>query len=780
MTRALTALFDPGPLIRAAQRNEKPAPVTGLALMLEGRLLDYRAIAGRVGWPVLGEAARTRAAAETRLLGAIGLHLTGSDQAESEYRSLIRAKDLDAATLALLLLSFLYSDTGRPNAAIELLSKNAGKFSRSPIPGALIFLQRGMRLAEAGLLDDAVEETRRVKSLIRGSKPASWGKALGTIAEHNLFAYQWRIRPGATLPTNLPLMSNQPTLLRDTLLIEEGTSKFLDATFERGLADPYSRSVLFQAADPVEVPLHGAVIRTELLSDWNAARRARTLLGRYLTISRLGTPNGVPTGAFELLRRSGDAKGIQSAARTISRVGPLGPLRLFVSSLIDRSPFADEPAASLAVLLEAAHLLSPEEAARAATELMGEESTFINQWNTSSRALAELIRTAPSSFQTEAASFTRRLLESTVHSGVVQELSRVVQAIRWAEVDEDERKRWTPIVRETYGAKTDARFAAASAVIALADIDPTMVEGLLHDRLAHSPAVDVVSVLFSVLDPPPRWARQQAWPVIASSLLEIRESAARGSHALGGIDVARLAVEVLRHQPRDKPGWDLLIDFLVDPKVDASSKAGALDDLGRPRTRIPRSVEARLRDAIDAVGAVDVPLGTSPEALEATKLRLALRIGGLASEVILARLLALAGNANVLSRVMAARTVAFGSTRLGHEVSLTIALTLSHDAEPDVRGAAGTALAQMAGDAGGSLAQARRARIRNLLAESGVVAPLGVLAGLYGVRELGRPIEPDVEKLVRSIEQHHASRRVRDAAQRVLSLNSDRDERSAS
>jgi hypothetical protein len=45
---------------------------------------------------------------------------------------------------------------------------------------------------------------------------------------------------------------------------------------------------------------------------------------------------------------------------------------------------------------------------------------------------------------------------------------------------------------------------------------------------------------------------------------------------------------------------------------------------------------------------------------------------------------------------------------------------------------------------------------------------------------LGRPIEPDVEKLVRSIEQHHASRRVRDAAQRVLSLNSDRDERSAS
>ncbi len=139
-------------------------------------------------------------------------------------------------------------------------------------------------------------------------------------------------------------------------------------------------------------------------------------------------------------------------------------------------------------------------------------------------------------------------------------------------------------------------------------------------------------------------------------------------------------------------------------------------------------------------------LGSPPESFVAGKLRLASRVGGLAS---------------VLSSVR---------SRVGAGVASTIALMLAHDANHDVRGAAARALAQLTGTGEETLERARRERLRTLLAEPGVVVPYGVLAGLYDAAIANEATDEEFRLPVQLIATQHPSRAVRVGAQTLIAL----------
>jgi hypothetical protein len=108
--------------------------------------------------------------------------------------------------------------------------------------------------------------------------------------------------------------------------------------------------------------------------------------------------------------------------------------------------------------------------------------------------------------------------------------------------------------------------------------------------------------------------------------------------------------------------------------------------------------------------------------------------------------------------------------RAGAGVVTTVALTLTHDPNHDVRGAAGRALAQLVGGGSETLDRARRSRLLTLLADPGTVVPYGVLAGLYETMRSTFKLDGELLTVVESLEKQHPSRRVREAARSVLEL----------
>jgi hypothetical protein len=765
----LEVLLDPGALLRRVQReSDLPAPV-GLALLLEGEFVPYRSVAHRQGWPDLEGGSTPQTDPGKRLLSAVILHLSGSGDAEAAYRRLTRVRESEIVTLALLLLAYLYSDTGRPQKAIKLLRQALPKHP-APLEETLLRLQLGMRLAEESDAHAAVTEAKLASRVASQVKPASWRKALRTIALHNLFAYDWRSGVTRRSPFSLPPRGEASLLMRPSILYAEGLSKYLGSTFERSLADPYTRSIRFQAVDPVETPLRGALNRAELVGDWNDVRQARTLLGRYLVLSRLGTPNGVPAAAIELLRRAGDADGVRAAAATVGRMGPLGQLRLVTQALVERGDLgAGEAIASLRLLRIGADLLEPTTVATAAAQLMADPAFFQAQWAESPDALAMLLGLAPAATQTEAALFTRSLIEANPDGPLVQGLAAVVAAIRWSDVDESERTRWLQLVREVFGTATQTHFVALRALLALATTNAADVESLLRMRFDAHPDVETLALVFDAFPQPPTWARTSAWPLISARLREAREQASRGSYGFGMIDVANLALAALQGRSNSQ-GWNDLVDFLLDPAVSMSSKTTALENLARPDVRLPVDVRRRLQSGLPAIAAFDDQLGVSPEAFRGAVLKLSAKTRAGARDELLVALLRLAGEPSAVSRIVAAGCLAAVQPRVGASVATTLALTLAHDPNHDVRGAAGRALAQLAGDGDETLDRARRGRLLTLLTDPGTVVPYGVLAGLYETTRTTSKLDGELRAAVESLEKQHPSRRVREAARSVLQL----------
>ena len=303
----LEPLIDPGALIRSAQQETKPDDRSGLALLIEAQFLIYRRSADEAGWPQLGEAAPKNANLGKRLLGALGLHFVGDAQAEDEYLRVMKARDSTLSTAGTILLAIFYRDSGRLEDALGTVRRRALRATALD-EKALLGLHLGLRLAEAGNWVEASEETQTAFASLAQSHDWRWSNELAVVAAHNRFQFDWRRRI-AHDPFRLPRRS-QYALNRGDLLVSAGLAKYLDTQYDSALADPYVRTITFQAEDETESRLQGALLRSEVLADWERINRDRRLLRSFSIISRLGTRLPVAPAALELLRRAGDDRRI--------------------------------------------------------------------------------------------------------------------------------------------------------------------------------------------------------------------------------------------------------------------------------------------------------------------------------------------------------------------------------------------------------------------------------------------------------------------------------------
>ena len=331
-------------------------------------------------------------------------------------------------------------------------------------------------------------------------------------------------------PFDLPPRSTFGPLVRNEVLLAEGLTDFLNTSFQRSLADPYSRTISWRAEDPAEARLRGALVRAEVLGDWLEIRQMRSLLGRYLVLSRLGTPGSVPPAALELLRRAGDADGIRSAARTMSRIGSTAPVRAATAALVSRGDLGeDEATASLRLIEIGADLLEAADAEKAARQLMADPERFVSRWNATPDALAALVASSPRAVQSEAAQFVRSLLDEP-NGALVQSLARIVAATRWEEVDRSERSAWLPVIEANFGSGTDAHFVSAQAILQLAKTGSREIARFLQRRFAQKPTLDLLALIFDASARIPNWAREPGWALLSDALNRVRADARAGTY----------------------------------------------------------------------------------------------------------------------------------------------------------------------------------------------------------------------------------------------------------
>jgi hypothetical protein len=762
----LEPLLDPGGLIRSAQVTAKPDARNGLALLLEGRLLVYRALASEAGWPDVGTGPSPKRDLGHRFLSAVLLHFTDDERAEAEYLPVTRARESTLATAATVLLSVLYRDQGRETDAIKLLRRRLARVD-DPVDELLLRIHIGLRLSERLDWRAAAEETEAALKVKGKTTNRDWLAALRIVAQQNLFQYDWRRKIFRTDPLTLPRSADHAPLVRSELLLAGGLAEYLERQFEASLADPYVRTISFQAEDATETGLRGALLRAEWLGHWEELNRTRKLLGRYLVMSRMGTRQAVSPTALELLRLGGDDKGIRAASRTIARMGPLAPLQQAAASVLPRLREQELDTASLVLIAEGADVMEADTATQAIEALVRNEAGVVGAWSEASRALARLATVAAPSAQTEVAKFVGKIFDHSDQPALLQSTFQIIDSIQWIEVAASQRSAWLTFIEKHLGSGTDRHLAATSLIEALAPVEPEAVRRIVDSWLQNAVTMEAVAIAMDAFGTIPRSLEAEAIEVVTRGVQEIQAQANQGEYGLSRIDAGTLLLALLRRRPTATREWNFFLNFVFDPRVGIGAKTRPLYVLASPTTRIPSSVRSRLKAEISELEAADVGLDGSRESFEGAKIQLTARLGALGRHDLLARLLSLASKPTALARIEAARALAASYRKIRFDSAALLALSLANDSHHDVRSAAAFTLPQLVTQpADNPLGAVIHARILTLLRDEGTGVPFGALNGLIASadRQLARSFAREAERMSRS----HPSHIVRRSARQLL------------
>lgn len=763
----IEVLVDPGGQTRFLEESD---PRYGVALLLQGRFRDYESIRGSTGWPGLGEDIQAlqharESDASFTLLSALCGHLSGNGSATEMYFALSSAKDTseDLRVAAAVLGGIAAADAGSPSAAASRLNEVLGH-TGDPVRRMLLSIHAGVRAAEAGDMDAAIEATDRAiaERPSESTRSSQQREMYSAIARHNRWHFSALANLGSALRTRrLPRRSRFESLNEIDLLLADALSSYLEDQFRVALSDPYARTLSWRAEDPIDRPFVGALLRAECLADWDSLRRARRLVGRYQLLSDVAAETTRSTG-FQLLRRAGDRKAMEQAARLFSRVGPLEGLRDSTTAVVGQAWPPLEQSAVLALIREGADLLTEEVAAQTLRRILADRLLITRHAAEALPALARLERVAGPTAREELAEELFKLTD-TKNPLVLHSMQSVVRSLDWSAVTEGARARWLGYLQAHLGDGTDAQFLAAGLALGLSTAGIEDVEPLLEEAFSRRPSLDIAGMLIDGVGDLRESTRALAVQMAADSLIAEQTDAAAGRFGFGTVNVSALLAALL--SGADEEPWRVLTDYLLDPNVAGEGKASALNRLSASGASLPPEPLSRLRKGVPDLSAYSEPWISPPHSLAGSVLRFGLHINAFDEAEALARLLDLVGDRSVEARLEGVRTIQFASRGLSAGTVATLALALIGDDDHNVRAEAGRETAALRVDSEPAVTKVIVDRLSRLLTERGVVVPLGVLVGLRHARP-----SPAIGKLFEtasSVGLQHLSARVRQAAARV-------------
>jgi len=767
MTDWIAALLDPRS-VQIRPEAHRADPVSGLALIIQGQLGDYVRAGRDNGWPALGENAAEGSDPGLRLLAALGHQLSGSADPLPELRSMAIDPGLpsDLGVAAAVICGMHATDVGRGDIAVAALQSRL-ELTGDPLQSTIVEIHLGLRSAERGDFVQAHSASKRAMEAGRHLRsPRRLAAGLKDVARRNELNFWWQLHP----MDRRRFRFERSELLSDVIVgASHGLEAFLTNEFKRTVDDPGTLTVSLRAEDPVEAPLAGALLRSECLGEWTAIREARKRLGHYRLLVSAGDPPRRPDSAFHLLRRANDSDGLKRGGALYRYRGPLEPLRAVGESVLGTPWLRPELPGNLATLRESADTLDPQTAHAGIIRLIEGAEDFLGLFGsqrTESQfmsALSALLEVAGQPEYLTASHWLRELALGEGSAILLQPAARAVGSLPWDRLPDVEREAWSAYCAEHLGTPTNRRFIASAAATGLLSAGDEHIVEILSASFLSRPELDVAALLLSAAAPlPPKVDR-----AIAASarkvIDQIRKKAATGEYSLGSIIDPALMLAHLLVEGRVKTGWREVVDFVSDRRVAASSKVLVLDYLAHNAEAIPAGQRTRLAKATWPVRSPQLFLEPEDD-LTGASLRLHLALGGMSDDEMLAALLSMSSSADRRTRYQAAMTLPFAVSRTTVSQAVAVlALSLTEDRTPEVRGLAGQVLPRLRHAVPDQLQALVSTRLRSLLEDPGAVVPRLVLAGLSGVR-----LDPSLTAAVERLRTAHLSARVRQFAQEVM------------
>lgn len=476
---------------------------------------------------------------------------------------------------------------------------------------------------------------------------------------------------------------------------------------------------------------------------------------------------GRPVDAAEclrLLRYSNADDELALAVRSLRYGGPLGALSKDARQAIAKRMTPQRVRqADLIVIRGAAELLTESEAgtaleagfelidARSQMNVVGRWTAFSKRLETTWRTVAELANAADRA-DAAALKMLGDLRTASHEEDLDRVYARTVRVLKWSQVTDGVKTQWRRWLVEPAN-----EWCQTAVLVRLSvgiqstpndteDLSLTDIANLINDTANGFP-----------IEPQ---LMGQCTNKIRASLERLQSTSIRGPWGMGGLDIADIAANLVKLGATELVAP--LTSLLVDTRVPRTYRSGALDRLASNDAPLDNdSITQFQTNASGMLWAPDtLPLGGELYSPHPAALRFLSFHHLITEEDAFEGITHLAGSADRLARVEAARSISMISETWDLSWLLSTAIQLTYDASAETRGYAAHALARVVGKSA-EAARLGNQRLRSLLSTDGLIVPLLALRGLKtAAPERAYPFTDLIEKLSNS----HPSRLVRNEA----------------
>jgi HEAT repeats len=646
-------------------------------------------------------------------------------------------------------------DAERHVDAVALLSEQPD--DAHPVDWAWMLTQRARARAEIGDVAPARQDAAAALRALVGDPDDVTASAIGAAAAELLF--QTAPWGEESLDALITAIDTAVSWWR-TQTVSTAFRAAADRTFREWTDDRPTMRIDFE--DTVNDRLFAAVVSADLTGEQGTWRATGSLLARNtLMVQHAGGDTSRQTGALDELRRCGDEKSLDLAARRLWAIGPLGPLAEAARRIQPGSWTHTTARANLALWQHAGDVLdeaTASDAARYCLDVVTDSSAFVS-------------RTTPSFLVIPYTLDALRGLLAAADDAVHRDLARLIAGLPPV-TDELEARGWARVaaaLRSTVVAAADDRVAWRQ--VAVSQPDPRLAAALLGLLTNHDePARELLRARIAGGDNHALAAlgpdhvheldAQVAEQLMAqdAELLDVTiAELQQGAHAIRSRDPAeRLAV--LGVYFPDVAPWDVLLRYLGHARLPSERKRIACLALARHADRLPEPVRSALRELIPQLKATVPALNALGEPFGGAGMILAAAVGALDDQALTGGLPGLLSGSPPERRDAAALI-----GRLGRPEFTAALVALLGDPHPEVRGEAACALAMRVGSMDTGTDPLATAGLQRALTDPGARTPLAIADGLPA---LGTPSD-QARELIRPL-LDHPSALVRETAARAV------------
>lgn len=693
---------------------------------------------------------------------------------------------LQARAAFALLLSVAYADRDEPELACELVANLLDDFSKNSrdshhtLTHAILRQQLAVRSYEARRVLQARDNVDEAVALLaslnvdegptfRVSRGVGWSsrQVLSDVVEasrHNAAALRVRLddpNSGAWVEV---VRSRTPWL--SSRVRAEGAARdgaFVDELFNR-LTDAVTMTERFGGYPGTESHGFANLVTAETSGDIDEIQRGRAGLAKLRLLDPSLSQPWATWEALNLLRRSGDARGLKSALALVRSQGPLVGLRRAALEVLNRSSFPERlDRLDLELLAGAGDLLDETEVVRVLAALWEDPSRPGQAWHSWGHLDRWKVVAAMLDVSTTHADIARRALSvmltaASDHVLLSSTIANILSRLRWADVSDVDKQAWLEWGRHYVASReSDALDVAHAALDAL--------EGRRggSDVLGVAPLVALTNKLVNKVAVSELEYRN-AQRFCLSLISENHESLVAGRRSFGGYDSLEVAT-AFAITAADVEVATAVAEVLADPVVSGDAKALALDRVAILVDYVTPKIAACFKRVFPAVLSEmrrSGVFGLAPQLpVFAEALRAGLALDLVDESAALEGITSLITSKEVAARSQAAKTLASYAKTGSFDLVHSSLLQLCRDVAPTVRAAASQALSST-GHRSSSVGSLVRIQIEENLRSDGMLVVVAALRGLDG--SLVAAFAPVLEDL----RQTHPSSRVRILSDRVL------------